>query len=89
MLPLSSDYICGRKFPGFQSEVSIYSKWSFTNYVKLFSLFFDHPPTYGYVFAMILLNTVPVPIKDAASIQKLLFEPMHYDTFYPKSFTFF
>ena len=28
----------------------------FTNYVLYFSLLFDHPPTYGYVFAMILLN---------------------------------
>ena len=32
-------------------------------------------------------TTVPAPIKDAASIQKLFFEPMHYDAFCPKSFT--
>ena len=31
-------------------------KGPFTNYVMHFSLIFDHPPTYGYVFAMILLN---------------------------------
>ena len=31
-------------------------KGSFTNYVMHFSLLFDHPPTYGYVFAIILLN---------------------------------
>ena len=32
------------------------TKGSFTYYVMHFSLLFDHPPTYGYVFAMILLN---------------------------------
>ena len=29
---------------------------SFTNYVMHFPSLFDHPPTYGYVFLMILLN---------------------------------
>ena len=35
----------------------------------------------------LILITVAAPIKDAASIQKLFFELMHYDAFYPKSFT--
>ena len=32
-------------------------------------------------------NTVPAPIKDAASIQKLFFDPTHHDAVYLKSFT--
>ena len=40
---LSTAYYCQQKGP-------------FTNYVMHFSPLFDHPPTYGYVFAMILLN---------------------------------
>ena len=31
-------------------------------------------------------HTVPAPIKDAASIQKLFFEAKHYGAFYPKLF---
>ena len=33
-----------------------FDKGSFTNYVMHSSLHFDHPPTYGYVFAIILPN---------------------------------
>ena len=32
------------------------TKGSFTYYVLHFPLFFEHPPTYGYVLTIILLN---------------------------------
>ena len=37
-------------------DVLAFTMGTFTNYVMHFSLLFDHPPTYGYGFAMILLN---------------------------------
>ena len=33
-----------------------------------------------------ILLTVAAPIKDAAFIQKIIFELRYYDAFYPKSF---
>ena len=42
---------------------------------------------YILVVVVVKASTVPAPIKDAASIQKLFFEHTHYDAFYQKSFT--
>ena len=41
---------------GGRSETILSFKGAFTNYVMDLSLLIDHPPTYGYGFAMILLN---------------------------------
>ena len=37
----------------------------FTNYVTHFLLLFDHPPTYGYVLAMILLINYLVKVSNS------------------------
>ena len=44
---------------------NLFSKGSFTNYVICFSLFFDHPPTYGYALASILLIIYLIDVCDS------------------------
>ena len=39
------------------------------------------------LFCCMYIVLVPSPIKDAASIEKLFFDPMHNGVFYPKLFT--
>ena len=74
------------KETGVMEKAVIVSQWtSMLNVLKI------HVKEMGFkvceINGQIPVSTVPTSIKDAASIQKLFFEPTHYDAFYQKSFT--
>ena len=59
-------YFIGKHYNKYIREATLtLPRGLFTNYVMRFSPFFDHPPTYGYVLASILLIIYLIKVCDS------------------------